>query len=77
MLAVSLIGSVLALATLPAWFWALPDGFQMGLYDADTLTEAVGTAFLALPLAFVTVWLLRGMAKFHASLAVEFLGRRR
>jgi hypothetical protein len=35
------------------------------------------TAFLALPLAFVTAWLLRGMAKFHASLVVEFLGRRR
>jgi hypothetical protein len=75
-LALSLIAGVLELATLPLWFWALPDGQQFGLYDADTLPEAVGSAFLALPLAFVTVWLLRGMAKVHASLVVEFLGRR-
>ena len=75
-LAVSLIGSVLALATLPAWYWALPDGFEMGIYEADTLSEAVLTALLAVPLAFITVWVLRGLAKFHASLAVEFLGRR-
>jgi hypothetical protein len=75
-LALSLIASVGSLATLPIWYWALPDGFEMGLYQADTLLEAVGTAFLALPLAFVTVWLLRGMARFHASLVVEFLGRR-
>ena len=32
-------------------------------------------AWLALPLGFVTVWVLRGLAKFHASLAVELLGR--
>ena len=75
-LAVSLIASVGALATLPAWYWALPDGQEFGLWTADTLVEAVGSAFLALPLAFLTAWVLRGLAKFHASLAVEFLGRR-
>ena len=31
---------------------------------------------LAIPAGFITVWVLRGMAKFHASLAVELLGRR-
>jgi Putative sensor len=74
--AVSLVASVLGLATLPAWYWALPDGQEFGLWHADTLPKALASAFLALPLAFVTAWLLRGMAKFHASLAVEFLGRR-
>jgi hypothetical protein len=74
--AVSLMASVLELATLPAWYWALPDGQQFGLWNADTLPKAVASAFLAVPLAFITVWLLRGMAKFHASLVVEFLGRR-
>ena len=49
----------------------------MGLYDADTLPWAIITAFLAAPLAWVTVWVIRGLAKFHASLAVELLGRRR
>jgi hypothetical protein len=75
-LAISLVASVGALATLPAWYWALPDGAEFGLWTADTLPEAVGSALLAIPLWFVTVWALRGMAKFHASLAVEFLGRR-
>jgi hypothetical protein len=74
--AVTLVVSVAAVAVLPVWYWALPEGFQMGIYTADTLPEAVGTALLAIPAAFVTVWLLRGMAKFHASLAVELLGRR-
>src|SRR5690242_12092224 len=49
-LALSLIGSVLGLATLPAWYWALPDGLEFGLWTADTLPEAVGSAFLAVPL---------------------------
>ena len=49
---------------------------EIGLWNVDTLPEAVATAFLAVPLALITVWLLRGMAKLHASLAVEFLGRR-
>ena len=36
---------------------------------------AIGVAFLAIPLGFITVWVLRGLAKFHASLAAELLGR--
>ena len=75
--AVTLVATAAGIAVLPLWYWALPDpGMQMGLYNVDTLTEAIGTAFLAVPLAWITVWLLRGMAKLHASLAVEFLGRR-
>ena len=76
-LAVSLLASVAGLATLPLWFWSIPDGVQMfGLWNADSLPWAIITAFLAAPLAWVTVWVIRGLAKFHASLAVEFLGRR-
>ena len=76
-LAVTLVASVAGLATLPLWFWSIPDGVEMfGLWNADTLPWAIITAFLAAPLAWVTVWVIRGLAKFHASLAVEFLGRR-
>ena len=75
--AITLVASVAGLATLPLWFWSLPDGFEMGIYNADTLPWAIITAFLAAPLAWVTVWVIRGLAKFHASLAVELLGRRR
>jgi hypothetical protein len=75
--AVTLVAVVGSFATLPLWYWAIPDpGVQMGLWTVDTLPEALITAFLAIPAAWISVWVLRGMAKFHASLAVEFLGRR-
>ena len=74
-IAVSLVASTLGTATLPLWYWALPGGYDLGIYTVDTLIEAVLTAWLFIPLGFITVWVLRGMAKFHASLAVELLGR--
>ena len=74
--AISLVASVAGLATLPAWYWSIPDGVEMfGLWNADSLPWAIITALLAVPLAWVTVWVIRGLAKFHASLAVELLGR--
>jgi hypothetical protein len=74
--AVTLVATVAGLATLPLWYWSLPEGAEMGLYNADTLPWAIVTAFLAAPLAWVSVWIIRGLAKFHASLAAELLGRR-
>jgi hypothetical protein len=76
-IAVTLIGTVLGLATLPAWYWALPDGAEMGLWSADTLPLAFATALLAIPLAAVTVILLRWMAWTEALLAAGLLGPRR
>ena len=60
---------------LPLWYWSIPDGVQFGLWNVDTLPLAFATALLAIPMAFMTVWVMRGMAKLHASLAVELLGR--
>ena len=74
-IAVSLVASTLGTATLPLWSWALPDGYDMGFWNVDTFLEAVLAAWVALPIGFITVWVLRGLAKFHASLAVELLGR--
>ena len=74
-LAFSLVAGVAGLAALPLWYWSVPDGIQFGLWNTHTLPVAIATALLASPLAWVTVWLLRGMAKLHASLAVELLGR--
>ncbi len=73
--ALSLVASVAATATLPLWYWSIPDGVEFGLWNVDSLPVALATALLAIPLAFVTVWIMRGMAKLHASLAVELLGR--
>jgi hypothetical protein len=76
-LALTLVGTVLGLATLPAWYWALPDGAEMGLWNADTLPLAFATALLAIPLAAVSAILLRWMAWTEALLAVGLLGPRR
>lgn len=73
--AITLVASVAGIATLPAWYWSIPDGVEFGLWDADSLPWAMITALLAAPLAWVTAWVVRGLAKFHASLAVELLGR--
>ena len=73
--AVSLVASVAGLATLRSGTGRSPTASSSGSGTRDTLPEALGTALLAIPLAFVTVWVIRGMAKLHASLAVELLGR--
>jgi hypothetical protein len=73
-IALSLIGSVIGLATLPFWYWALPDGAQFGLWTADTLPLAIASAFLAIPLAAFTVAALRGLAWTEALLAARLLG---
>ena len=53
-----------------------PDGIELGIYNADSLPWALITSLLALPLSVITVYVLRVMARFHASLVVELLGRR-
>ena len=75
--ALSLIGSVLYLAFLPAFYWALPEGGQFGLWNADTLPLAIASAFLAIPAAGVTVLALRWMAWTEALIAAALLGPRR
>jgi hypothetical protein len=75
-IAITLVGTVLGLATAPLWYWALPDGIELGIYNADSLPWALVTSLLALPLSVITVFVLRGLARFHASLVVELLGRR-
>ena len=73
--ALSFVATVAGLATLPLWFWSIPDGVQFGIWNVHNLPVALLTATLAIPTAWITAWVLRGMAKLHASLAVELLGR--
>jgi hypothetical protein len=75
--ALTLVGTVLGLAALPLWYWALPDGAQFGLWTAHTLPVAIASAFLAIPLAAVTIVLLRWMAWSEALIAASLLGPRR
>jgi hypothetical protein len=74
-LALSFVATVIGLAVLPLWYWSIDDGIQFGLWNVHSLPVALATALLAIPTAWITAWLMRGMAKLHASLAVELLGR--
>jgi len=72
--AVSLVASVLGTAVLPLWYWAIPNGVDWGIVNIDTLPEAIGAAFLAIPLAAITIVLLRWMAWTEALIAASLLG---
>ncbi|MDX6541850.1 MAG: hypothetical protein QOI71_3460, partial [Gaiellales bacterium] len=61
---------VAGVATLPAWYWSLPHGADIGIWHADELWEACALALLAVPLAFVTVGALRVCALAESGLAV-------
>src|SRR5262249_31441841 len=50
-LAITLVAITLSVATLPLWYWSIPDGVNFGLWVTDTLPEALGSALLALPAA--------------------------
>jgi len=74
-IALTLVVSVLGLVTLPIWYWSIPDGgVDFGLWHADTLPLAIASAFLAIPLAGVTVVVLRWLAWTEALIAASLLG---
>jgi signal transduction histidine kinase len=55
-LALVIWGLVLGLVTLPAWYWALPDSANVGLWEVDTLPMAAITAVVGLVLIPVAGW---------------------
>jgi hypothetical protein len=75
--ALTLVACVVGAATLPLWFWSIPDGVQYGLWTVHSFPVAVATAFLAIPCAAATIVLLRWMAWTEALLAASLLGPRR
>jgi hypothetical protein len=72
--AISLVVTVAGLVLLPVWYWSIPDGIELGLWNVDTLLEAFLTAPLAIPLGLMTALLVRAMAAGHARLAAALLG---
>jgi signal transduction histidine kinase len=56
---VTVWGLVLGLVTLPAWYWALPDTANVGIYEVDNLPLALLTAVIGLLLVPVAGWLVR------------------
>ena len=60
-LAVTLWATVLGLVTLPAWYWALPGGADIGILAIDTLPRALAAAAAGLLLVPVAGHLVRGL----------------
>jgi signal transduction histidine kinase len=48
----TLWGAALGALTAPLWFWALPDGIQLGILNIDTVPEALAVV----PLGALLVW---------------------
>ena len=71
-MAVVFWGVILGMLLLPAWYWALPEPVEFGLFEADS----IGTAFLATDLALVAIpvvyilqrWATAGMLKLSKTL---------
>jgi signal transduction histidine kinase len=72
--AVSVVVSVVGYALLPAWYWAIPDGVDVGVWNVDTAGEAFAVVPFALLMMPVTVALLRLMAIAESRLAGALLG---
>ena len=60
-IALTLWGLVLGFVTLPAWYWALPDGADVGIWNIDTLPRALATAAVGIALVPVAGWAARGL----------------
>jgi signal transduction histidine kinase len=72
-IAVSLVASVFAFLTMPLWFWSIPEGVDWGLWNVDTLPLALLATGLAFPLAALTVFVNRWMARGELWLAERLL----
>ncbi|HEY1358850.1 MAG TPA: sensor domain-containing protein [Thermoleophilaceae bacterium] len=71
--AVGAVLQVVAVWLMPFWFWTIPDGVDWGLWNVDTLGEALLMMPLAIPLAAIAVVLLRLMSAGESKLATALL----
>ncbi|MGV1049865.1 MAG: sensor histidine kinase [Solirubrobacterales bacterium] len=72
--AVGLVAQTIAVALLPAWYWAIDGGVDVGIWHIDALGKALAATALAIPLAALAMALLRGMAIAESRLAAALLG---
>src|SRR3712207_6353505 len=61
-----LAGLVVAFATMPAWFWIVPDGVELAALLIDGWPEAVAAMPLAAPAFIVLALAVRWLAAMHA-----------
>ncbi len=71
--AVTLVAQTIGLLLMPAWYWALPEGADLGFVRVDTLGGAFLATAASVPAAAVTALLLRGMTIAESWLAESLL----
>jgi hypothetical protein len=70
------IGVVLALLTVPIWYWSVPSANVIGLWHTDTLPKALAVVPFAIPALLATFCVVRLMASAELHLATALLDRR-
>jgi signal transduction histidine kinase len=58
----------------PAYYWAIPDGIDVGLFRVDTLPEALALVPLGALVAFIGIPALGALGRLYGQLAAVLLG---
>jgi signal transduction histidine kinase len=73
-IAATVLGIGLGGLTAPAWYWALPDGIQVGLFQADTLPEALALTVIGAVVLRVGIPALGALGQLYAAFGALLLG---
>jgi signal transduction histidine kinase len=68
------LGVAIGLLLAPAYYWALPDGIDVGLFRADTLPEALALTPLGALAVFVGIPALGALGRLYGLFAAVLLG---
>jgi signal transduction histidine kinase len=72
--ATAVLGAGAGCLSLPLWYWAIPDGVDMGIAEVDTLLEALPFAPLGAALLLVGIPALGALGRFYGAYAEVLLG---
>ena len=73
-IAVTVFGAGLGLLGAPAWYWAVDEGIELGLLQADTLAEALAVVPLGALVLVLGVPALSALGRLYARIAAALLG---
>ena len=73
-IALVVVGLAVSWIAAPAWYWAVPDGIQLGVATVDTLWEALLLVPLGLVVAFIGIPALGQLGRAYGALAALLLG---
>jgi signal transduction histidine kinase len=73
-IAIVVLAAILSTLFAPVLYWAVPDGFQLGIITVDTLGEALALVPLGLLLGLVGIPALGALGRLYGQLAALMLG---